>query len=261
MNTLKLKLVAASLFACSAAFAQTTPASSGLSSAGRDQSKAAAPATATVSRMANSFTAAPIDNRANYRVDAYVLQNGMSQYASQFQDGYSNTADIYQNRANAAGANSNNATQYQSNDGRDGSVGARNTVYIEQNGSNSNAAQKQVGTGSVATIVQGTGNKNNATQYQNGMNNSAAISQAGSNDNAIQYQLGDNDIATIVQGTTSGHYAEQRQFGGNGNQASTTQTTDQRAFSYTEQNGSSNTAIVNQVYSRSNQLTQQAATR
>jgi hypothetical protein len=243
MNTLKLKLFAASMFACSAAFAQ---------SAGGQIS--GPPATRTPTSNANAFTPQAVGTRqGTYLTDSYILQNGTSQYASQTQDGYRNTADIYQNYSNAAGKVNNNATQFQSNDGRDGR-GDRNTVYISQAGSSSNADQRQIGTGSVASIRQGTGTGNNATQYQNGMNNSADISQDGSSSNAIQYQVGSNDAARITQGGASGNYAEQRQMGGNGNQATTTQSAGYGTFNYTEQNGSNNRAVVNQVYDRAAQV-------
>lgn len=245
MNTLKLKLLAASLFICSAALAQApSPANQ----------QNVAPTTRTPTSNANAFTPQAVGTRqGNYLTDSYILQNGTSQYANQTQNGYRNTADIYQNYPNANGPANNNAVQFQSNDGRDGQ-GARNTAYISQDGSNSNANQMQLGTGSVARIVQGSSTHNNATQRQNGVNNSADISQYGSNSNAIQYQFGNDETARITQGGASGNYAEQRQFGGNGNQANTTQSAFYGTFNYTEQNGSNNRAVVNQTYDRAEQL-------
>ncbi|RZK27619.1 MAG: hypothetical protein EOO61_23185 [Hymenobacter sp.] len=242
MNTLKLKLLAASMFACSAAFAQ---------SAGGQIS--GPPVTRTPTNTPNEFTPQAIGTRPNssaqgpYFVDSYVLQNGDSQYASVDQKGFYNTADIYQNYNNAAGANANNATQVQNNDGRDGFMGARNIAYIAQNGSASSASQNQLGTGNVASTTQGTGTHNSADQQQTGKSNSADISQIGSNSDAIQFQNGNSDTARIIQGAGSGNYAEQRQTGGDNNQAYTSQSASEySSFSYTQQNGNNNQATVNQ---------------
>jgi len=237
MNTLKLKLLAASMFACSAALAQ---------SAGGQIN--GAPATRTPTSAANTLDQVPVGTReADYSADSYVLQNGTSQYANVNQNGYRNTADIYQNYSNVAGRGGNNATQTQSNDGRDNS-GERNRAYIAQEGSNSNAEQLQIGVGSVARIIQGPGDRNDARQRQNGSNNSADISQSGSASTAVQYQQGDDETARITQGNATRNYAEQRQFGGNGNQATTSQSGVLGTFSYTEQNGMNNRAVVNQNY-------------
>jgi hypothetical protein len=237
MNTLKYKLLAASIFACSAAFAQ-----------GNANQQNGVPTTSTPTNTPNQFTPTAVGSRSDhnrYAEDAYVLQNGTGQYASVDQSGYYNTADIYQNYGNNGSSNYNNATQSQTNPG-----GTMNTAYIAQFGSSGNAAQTQNGSGNTASINQDrhnlSGTHNNATQEQQGNSNSADITQEGSNANAIQYQNGSSDVARITQGSASGNYAEQRQVGGNGNQANTTQSSPYATFSYTTQNGYSNQATVNQ---------------
>ncbi|WP_460582812.1 hypothetical protein [Hymenobacter arcticus] len=247
MNTLKLKLLAASMFACSAAFAQGT-AASGQTNNSPSSNGQLSPLSGPTSN-ANAFTPTAAQGVGmrndinNYSVDSYVLQSGSNQYAKVNQQGYYNTADIYQ-----TGGSGNNATQSQLNDGRDNFQGKRNTAYIAQGGSASSANQSQTGTGNVASTIQGQGSGNFADQKQDGMSHSAEITQAGSTSNATQSQTdGNSDVARIVQGAGTNNTADQKQFGGSNNSADISQDNG-GSFNdaYQSQQGSSNAARIQQ---------------
>ncbi|RZL12695.1 MAG: hypothetical protein EOO62_10380, partial [Hymenobacter sp.] len=173
MNTLKLKLLAASMFACSAAFAQNAPASMR--------------PTITDPNAPNP-TPAYNNNRSTYANDSYVLQQGLNQYAKvdQSGNGPGNTADILQG---VNGGGGNNATQTQTSAGTPG----RNTAYIAQDGFTSSASQTQTGRDNVADIEQQTGSHNNyAAQIQDGAGDRALITQSGNTEQAVQKQTGGN---------------------------------------------------------------------
>jgi hypothetical protein len=239
MNTLNLKLLAASMFAFSAAFAQETVPTAKAQTRNK-------PVISTPTDIKNNIKQINAAPRKSYGADSYVLQHGDNQYANVDQNGFFNTADIYQGNTNAK-SSGNNATQKQINDGRD-NTGKVNVAYIDQEGTNSSASQYQKGSDNVASTTQGTGNGNYAIQNQTGLSNKANISQNGSTSAAYQTQDGDMDNAKITQGTAAGNYAEQRQSGGNGNQANTTQSAYYGTFSYTEQVGNNNQATVNQHF-------------
>jgi hypothetical protein len=227
MKTLKLQLLAASMFACATAFAQGSPN--------------AAPslgATPTANAAARNFATGPNSNsnsqsfnsdRAGYVNDSYVLQQGTSQYARVDQTGgsgavggnTSNQADIIQG---TGGGGSNNAYQTQNYTGSMGAV--RNVAYINQDGIDGTATQEQRGSSNTASINQVGGvssRGNTAFQRQDGDENRAGIQQAnGDRDQAIQFQTGKQNYSTIDQNGGAPNRAE------------------------TNQNGMSNAAIVTQ---------------
>lgn len=220
MKTLKLQLLAASMFACTAAFAQGSPNPAPSIGTANPNATAAGFATRPGSNSA-SFDS----NRDNFYVnDSYVLQQGTNQYAKVDQGGGtgrpSNQADIIQG-PNGGG---NNAFQTQNYTGAGGAV--KNVAYINQDGMDGTATQIQNGSSNTASIQQGNGSQsrgNTAYQNQQGDQNRAGISQNNGNlDQAIQFQSGNLNYSTIDQNGGSPSRAESNQQG-NSNAAIITQ--------------------------------------
>ena len=184
MNTLKLKLVGACLFAAAAAHGQQlTPYSLGT-----------APG-------ASPFAAQYQSRSAAFASDSYVLQYGYSQYANVNQTGSGNTADIIQDIDNDM-EHDNNAYQVQTHVGTAG----RNKAWIGQDGNYSTAFQLQYGGGNTANIDQGPNDSNAdfAFQYQVGDNNRAGVTQTSDGDVAVQEQFGNKNYATTAQSNLNG---------------------------------------------------------
>jgi minor curlin subunit len=211
MKTLKLQLLAASMFACATAFAQGSP------------NAAPALGTRTANTAAANFATGPNaasnsqsfnSSREGYRNDSYVLQQGETQYARVDQMGGANQADIIQGPSGQA----NNAFQTQN---YNTAGGRKNIGYIYQNGTSGTATQEQTGSSNTASVQQyGTGDGasngtgNTAFQRQNGDENTAGIQQYnGDRDQAIQFQSGDKNYSTISQSNGSLNRAETNQTG------------------------------------------------
>ncbi|MGI4761947.1 MAG: hypothetical protein ACRYF0_14660 [Janthinobacterium lividum] len=233
MKTLKYQLLAASMFACTAAFAQTAPA-------GPD------PKAFKLTPTATAGTAA--QDRSAYKTgttnDALVQQSINNQYANVDQIAgpvSGNTADVYQ-----LGGDHNNATIAQ--DARTAGFAGRNEARIDQFGYYNTSDQKQTGGGNHAYSVQASSTTySSASQTQTGQGNDAYIRQTnGKNNYASQSQgvEGENN-AQIFQEGTNGSTAIQTQMGGRENEASTTQN-GAASYSQINQNGSQNQAIVTQ---------------
>ncbi|AMR27711.1 hypothetical protein A0257_11800 [Hymenobacter psoromatis] len=187
MNTLKLKLLAASLFACSAAFAQTprtTP---------YDLGTAPGPNNGVGASTSRSTSARGV----SFTNDSYVLQNGPSQYAKVDQSGggAGNSADIIQNLANDPSDFGMDATQTQIHSGTAG----RNKAFARQDGDRSVSIQYQQGGGNTGNVYQDDEDFNYATQSQIGDNNRAGITQNSGDNYAKQTQQGNNNYATTQQ--------------------------------------------------------------
>lgn len=216
MKTLKLQLLAASMFACTAAFAQGS--ANGPPALGTASPNAAAANYAT-GPNASSNNASFNSSRANYVNDAYVLQQGDSQYANVSQKGgfsangaspaASNQSDVLQ-----IGGSRNNAfvTQEYTRNGA-----PKNVAYIRQDGLDGTATQIQSGSANTASIEQiGNGMSTGNTAYQNqqGDEHKAGIRQEnGDRDQAIQFQYGSKQYSTIDQNGGAPSRAETYQTG------------------------------------------------
>jgi minor curlin subunit len=258
MKTLKLQLLAASMFACTAAFAQSPAAP-------------AAPAPRTLTPTPNTpvgstglggaqTSATTEPSRLSYQTgitnDANIQQSNVSQYANINQTAVlaGNTADIYQ-----IGSDHNNATITQFSSPISGGNSNRNTARIDQTGTYSTADQNQRGTGNDAYATQeggtGTGNnnavagKNSSYQRQTGSGNYEYVSQNGVNNYAKQTQNGGGSAA-------EGNQAEIFQSGNNKtsiqnqdgfrNVAVSDQAGTNASYSNINQQGTSNQAFVTQ---------------
>ncbi|QKG53946.1 hypothetical protein [Hymenobacter sp. BRD67] len=182
MNTLKLKLLAASLFVFAAAHAQqATPYSLG-----------AVPG-------ANAGASGYQGRSTSFANDSYVLQNGTSQYANVNQTGPGNTADIVQDLDND---NEGHNNAYQTQDRTGSTSGARNRAWIGQDGNYSTAIQIQHGSGNTANSDQGPNDAdfNYSYQSQAGNGDRAGVTQTSNGNVAVQMQYGgDNNYATTAQ--------------------------------------------------------------
>ncbi|RZK29976.1 MAG: hypothetical protein EOO63_07860 [Hymenobacter sp.] len=242
MKTLKLQLLAASMFAFAAAHAQGVPPAApaapahtsptpnpqtGLGTAGRDRASYQTPGSSTN--------------------DAVIYQSISGQYANINQTAGTaggNSADIYQ-----LDGSDNNANITQTNTSPVSFLG-RNEARIDQFGYTNTSDQVQTGGANRAYSVQGAGVRNSSTtQTQEGIKNDAYINQqSGENNYASQSQRNmfpnDGNSAEIIQRDTNGSTALQTQQG-RSNVASTMQT---GASSYSEiiQGGGQNQAFVNQ---------------
>lgn len=223
MKTLKLQLLAASMFACTAAFAQgsqnAAPLLTPTPTRNQDAAFYAKGGAATPPSNSESFNS----NRGGYLNDSYVLQKGNSQYAEVNQrsgaavgGSEANQADIIQGQNGGA---KNNAFQTQEYTGTAGSGSGKNKAYINQDGFNGTATQIQTGNSNVASINQSGGGEfeagNTAYQNQNGARNRAGITQVGTGDQAIQFQMGSDNYSTIDQRVASPSRAESQQNGTN----------------------------------------------
>jgi hypothetical protein len=207
MKTLKLKMLAASMFACATAFGQANQGQGAPSRQPVYQTNPSPTPTADGQGARSTFTN-----------DAYIMQANHNQYASQDQTGLGNSADIYQGVNNGA-SNTNNAYQTQSHNGT--TEAAKNVAYIDQEGTNSTARQQQYGGGNIASIQQGSGDYNYTSQAQTGDRNRAYTTQSSGFGVAYQTQSGTENFATTDQSSS-------------------------RAYSSSMQSGNNNAAIVNQ---------------
>jgi len=178
--------------------------------------------TITDTRNPNRADADANRSRAGRSEDSYVQQLGTGQYASVIQNSYSNThADIVQT------ANATNGDAYQEQIQTNSTLPG-SSAYIYQNGQRDLASQYQNGASNRAVASQtSTGFSNLSYQEQTGNNNAAIVSQTG-----------------LVSGNVGGNFAQQVQQGDN-NLARTTQDYS-NAWSVIEQRGNTNTALVRQ---------------
>jgi len=216
MKTLKLQLLAASMFACTTAFAQGT--ANGVPSLGTAPAPNANASNFATGPNANSNSQSFNSSRANYVNDAYVLQQGTSQYATVNQTGglnggspaASNQSDLLQ-----VGGRGNNAFVTQTYNGAGGAP--KNIAYIRQDGIDGTATQIQEGSSNTASIEQiGNGFSTGNTAYQNqqGDEHKASIRQEnGDRDQAIQFQNGRAQYSVIDQNGASPSRAETVQSG------------------------------------------------
>lgn len=155
-------------------------------------------------------------SRADRSEDSYVQQLGTGQYASVIQNNFSDShLDIVQT------SSATNANAYQE---QYSGLSGGSSAYIKQNGQRDVASQYQEGKGNLAVADQsGPGYSNRSYQEQVGNNNSADIHQTG--------LIGGNMAQQVQQG--------------NGNFARTTQDY-QNSWSIIEQRGTGNTALVKQ---------------
>jgi hypothetical protein len=238
MKTLKLQLLAASLFTCATAFAQapvparTAPATATGLNPTVNNNTGTAPGTRAANQMKNSSS------------DSRIDQLGSSQHATVNQTsgpGAGNTADVYQ-----LGGYNNTANQTQTNTGATNAPDGRNIARVDQLGNSSTSDQTQSGYGNTANVLQRASSDNNSAVQNQSASSSRGyelIEQSGNNNYGYQMQTaGQYNKAEIVQ-TNNGNTADQRQ-SGDQNQAYANQAGG--SYSLIQQSGAQNQGFVTQ---------------
>ena len=174
--------------------------------------------------------------RGGHLNNSYVFQNGATQYACVEQIGgngvHANTANLIQDSRNDAADYGNRGYQTQTYSSSGANSGRGNNVaYGAQYGDRNVIIQKQTGSGNLAVAYQGDWDKNVSYQEQEGRGNRAFSDQDGGTNNSFSMQ---------IQKGTAGFAQNQD------NYSNVTQTTKDKSWAATVQEGKNNAVTVYQ---------------